>query len=151
MALATKGLLTVASTLLLAITLSAADPGIDLVELDTRKKSCQFGEVSLGVEGGRISDSQITSSSSWNSYLSTRQARLNGKASWSARRNDKNQWIQVDLGRQEIVTAIATQGRRNADQWVKSYSVSYSSNGKNFEYYKIKGIVMVRHTFELFL
>ena len=78
--------------------------------------------------------------------MSTRQARLNGGASWSARRNDKNQWIQVDLGRQEKVTTIATQGRRNAEQWVKSYSVSYSSDGKNFEHYKIKGIVMVRHS-----
>ena len=37
MALATRGLLTVASALLLAVTLSAADTSMDLVERDTRK------------------------------------------------------------------------------------------------------------------
>ena len=69
---------------------------------------------------------------------------MNSPSSWSARRNDQNQWIQVDLGRKEVVTAIATQGRSNYNQWVKTYSVSYSLDGKAFEPYKINDVVKVR-------
>ena len=69
------------------------------------------------------------------------KGRLNGAASWTARVRNKNQWIQVDLGRDEVVTAIATQGRANLNQWVTSYYVSYSLDGKVFVSYKTKGVV----------
>ena len=104
---------------------------------------CKSGEFALGMENGRIGNSQITASSTWSTSLSTKQARLNGFSSWSARQQDTNQWVQIDLGKEEAVAAIATQGRRNAKEWVKTYSVSYSSDGVNFHYYKINGIVMV--------
>ena len=81
----------------------------------------------------------MTASSIWSAALSTRQGRLNRPGSWSARRNDQNQWIQADLGRKEVVTAIATQGRSNYNQWVKTYSISYSLDGKTFEPYTIHG------------
>ncbi len=108
-------------------------------------ETCKYNKYPLGLENGRVSDSQITSSSAWSATLSTRQARLNGAGCWTARRRDQNQWIQVDLGKEDVVTAIATQGQSNADQWVKTYSLSYSLNGKNFDCYKMNGIVMVRH------
>ena len=95
------------------------------------------------MENGRIGDSQITASSTWRTSLSTKQARLNGFRSWTARKQNANQWFQIDLGEEGEVAGIATQGRRNANQWVKTYSVSYSSDGVNFQYYKINGIVMV--------
>jgi hypothetical protein len=91
----------------------------------------------------------MTSSSVWSGVLSTQQGRLNGPTSWSARRNDRNQWIQVDLGRQEVITMIATQGRHNFNQWVKSYFLSYSSNGVTFDDYKPDGIVKVSFRAEL--
>jgi hypothetical protein len=68
---------------------------------------------------------------------------MNGEASWTARGRDQNQWIQIDLGNERVVTGVGTQGRRNADQWVKTYTVSYSSDGQSFDYYKINGVVMV--------
>ena len=101
---------------------------------------CSTSEVAFGVETGRIADSQITSSSAY-AGLEAVQGRLNGAASWSAAVLNKDQWVQIDLGRDEVVTAIATQGRANADQWVKSYSVSYSLDGKVFVSYKTKDIV----------
>ena len=101
---------------------------------------CSTREVAFGVETGRIADSQITSSSAY-AGLEAVQGRLNGAASWSAAVLNKDQWVQIDLGRDEVVTAIATQGRANADQWVKSYSVSYSLDGKVFVSYKTKDIV----------
>jgi hypothetical protein len=86
----------------------------------------------------------MTSSSIWNAALSTQQGRLNSASSWTARKQDQNQWIQIDLGEEEIITAIATQGRSNYNQWVKTYSVSYSLDGKTFESCKINGAVKVR-------
>ena len=101
---------------------------------------CNTKEVAFGVETGKIADSQISSSSAYPGLEAVR-GRLKGTSSWSARVLNKDQWIQIDLGRVEVVTAIATQGRANADQWVKSYSLSYSLDGENFVSYKSKDIV----------
>ena len=108
----------------------------------------------MGMESGKILDKQITASSEWNAHHAAHQGRLNFQevverggarksGSWSARTNDKNQWLQVDLLREEsVVTSVATQGRnRNSlwgghNQWVQSYKLQYSNNGVDFEYYK---------------
>ena len=106
------------------------------------------------MESGKILDKQITASSEWNAHYAAHQGRLTFQevveggvqkmsGSWSARKNDQNQWLQVDLLREEsVVTSVATQGRnRNPlwgphNQWVKSYKLQYSNNGVDFEYYK---------------
>ena len=72
---------------------------------------CSTHETALGVQSGKISNEQMTSSSSWSAGLSTQQGRLNGPASWSARRNDENQWIQVDLNRKEVITLSNSHSR----------------------------------------
>ena len=108
----------------------------------------------MGMESGKILDKQITASSEWNAHHAAHQGRLNFQevvergvarrsGSWSARKNDMNQWLQVDLLREEsVVASVATQGRnRNPlwgehDQWVQSYKLQYSNNGVDFEYYK---------------
>ena len=51
---------------------------------------------------------------------------------WSSRHNNKGQWLEVDLGETAKVTMVATQGRYDADQWVKSYKVAYSKYGGHF-------------------
>ena len=83
----------------------------------------------------------MASSSSYHPRVAAARGRLNGAVSWSARVRYRNQWIQIDLGRDEVVTAIATQGRANANQWVTSYYASYSHDSKVFFLYKTKGIV----------
>ena len=108
----------------------------------------------MGMESGKILNKQITASSEWNAHHAAHQGRLNfqevveegvaGKSgSWSALKNDKNQWLQVELLREEsVVTSVATQGRNSHplwsrhEQWVKSYKLQYSNNGVNFKYYK---------------
>lgn len=99
---------------------------------------CPFGDKELGMENKNIQDSQITSSTAWKN-LPPENGRLNGESSWSAEQNDKNQWLQIDLGEILAITKIATQGRHNYDQWVTSYLLSYSSDGKTFENYKFDG------------
>ena len=41
------------------------------------------------------------------------------------------------------IKGVATQGRQDASQWVKSYTVSYSMDGMNFVPYKENGRVRV--------
>ena len=96
----------------------------------------------LGMQKKTITDAQITASSSYNSAHGPSNARLHfrsghGKTgAWSAGTVDKNQWLQVDLGKKLEVTAIQTQGRYDGHQWVMSYTVSYSNDGKTFYPYQ---------------
>ena len=100
----------------------------------------------LGMESGVIPNERITASSQLNADHAAIQARLNFQAtstkagSWSARTNDVNQWLQVDLGkRQSEVTSIATQGRNGVSQWVTKYKLQYSDNGVHYQYYRQQG------------
>ena len=106
------------------------------------------------MESGKILNQQITASSESKADHAAHQGRLNfhevveggvlkKSGSWTARKNDKNQWLQVDLLRKEsVITSVATQGRnshplfKTFNQWVKSYKLQYSNNGVDFEYYK---------------
>ena len=97
------------------------------------------------MEDHRVPDQLITASSYYNYWGSPRMARLHqrrvGKfgGSWYAKRNDKRQWLKVDMGGLTRVSRCATQGRQNADQWVTSYYVSYSVKGYRFVTYKEYG------------
>jgi len=51
---------------------------------------------------------------------------------WSAKRNNHNQFIQVDLLRSMKITGVATQGRAEAAQWVTAFYFLYSSDGVKF-------------------
>ena len=90
----------------------------------------------LGMESGDIPDSAITASSSYNGNSLPSIGRLHflsagsGKhGSWIARTNDVNQWFEIDFGSWIKISAIETQGRQDANQWVKTYSVSFSYDG----------------------
>ena len=100
---------------------------------------CNADEKALGMEDGKIYNSQITSSS-FRTGSPPQDGRLNGSSCWSANKNDKNQWVQVDLGKEKVVTAISTQGRKNAEEWMVSYVVSHSLDKEIFECYKIDGV-----------
>ena len=67
-------------------------------------------------------------------------AAVSGKAgSWGVKRNDVNQWLQIDLGSPTTVTKVATQGRQDSSQWVTSYSLSYSLTGSYWVQYTVRG------------
>ena len=106
------------------------------------------------MENGAISDGQISASSEWRDNHATIQGRLhfqagNGKAgSWSAKRNNRNQWLQVDLGNHHTkVTRVATQGRNKNNQykqWVKKYKLQYGNDTANLQNYAEQGQVTVK-------
>jgi hypothetical protein len=78
----------------------------------------------------------------WDANHSPSRARLDTSkvghqtGAWSAKSNDAGQWIQIDLGKVAKVTRIATQGRQDSNQWVRSYFVQYSMDGGHFENFK---------------
>lgn len=98
------------------------------------------------MENGEIPDGQIRASSQWNENHAAIQGRLNFKetssksGSWSARKDDDSQWLQIELGsKYSRVSRVATQGRNGQDQWVTTYKLQYSNDGINFQYYREQG------------
>jgi len=56
------------------------------------------------------------------------KARLQSEStSWVAGKQQQGQWLEVALPEEMTVTSIATQGRFNNDQWVKSYKLMYKT------------------------
>ena len=100
----------------------------------------------LGMENGAISDSQISSSSQWDSSLSPKNGRLNHeqgpkkRGAWSARTNNDEQWLQIDLRDQQTkVTRVGTQGRNGHIQWVTKYKLQYGNDEGSLQYFKEEG------------
>ena len=99
-----------------------------------------FCNYPVGIQNGRIRNSAMTASSSWDAnhgpYLARlhrpRRGRLMG--AWSSRHKNHNQWLQIDLGKAMKISGINTQGRQDADQWVTAYWVLYGYDGTRFSY-----------------
>ncbi|XP_028395746.1 neurogenic locus notch homolog protein 1-like [Dendronephthya gigantea] len=97
----------------------------------------------LGMENGKILDTQISASSELNNRRAAyARLNLNGRGNkivaWSPR-TTSGEWLQVNFGGRAIVTEILTQGASNRNWFVKSYFVSYSKDGVAFTIYHIKG------------
>ena len=91
----------------------------------------------LGMESGVISDSQISSSDL--SYTSTaiyaRLNQVNGTdGAWVAANDDKNQWVEVNLYRQTVITGVNMQGNPFSDKRVTRYKVEFSLDHSMWEY-----------------
>lgn len=99
--------------------------------------------VPLGIEDKRITNGRLSASSYYNHYLAPWHGRLNHRWSWSVRHRNNRQWLQVNFQEIYRIRGIATQGRRDANQWVKSYALSYGLNGVDFAPYKERGRVKV--------
>ena len=96
-----------------------------------------------GVEDKRIPDGHMSATTYYNGHLTPWYGRLNHRWSWSARTRNHKQYLQIYLGIPRRVRGVATQGRQDANQWVKSYSVSYSLKGNRFVPYKENGRLRV--------
>lgn len=103
---------------------------------------------SLGVSTSRgIPDSDITASSQFNSQHAPSGGRLNYQAQinsvgvttqiggWAASSNNKDQYLQIKFSKITQITGVATQGRSDADQWVTSYKLQYSTDGSSWTDY----------------
>ena len=91
----------------------------------------------LGMQNLQIPDDAITASSSSNEisfapyigrlhFLSAGSGKY---GSWTAGAHDEFQWFQIDLESWTKISAVATQGRQDADTYVETYSLSFSYDG----------------------
>ena len=85
------------------------------------------------MENGDIPDEKIIASAELIDQKGTenesghaRQARLNGKFCWRAKRSEVKPWIQADIGYQTYVSGVVTQGdgEVGGPDWVKTMKVS---------------------------
>ncbi|GCC26701.1 neuropilin-1a isoform X1 [Chiloscyllium punctatum] len=99
---------------------------------------------SLGMESGKIHADQIMSSSNYNFNWSPERSRLNyPENAWTPSSDSSKEWIQVDLGFLQHVSAIATQGAISKETqrmyFIKTYKVDVSSNGEDWITVKERG------------
>ena len=101
----------------------------------------------LGLEDLEIEDSQLTAQSYYESLsigggksvdTEPKCVRLNkNNCAWCAPRGN-GQYLQVDLGRDFIITGIATQGfEALSDYYVSRYKVSHSRNGHTWSIFPV--------------
>ena len=93
-------------------------------------------DMPLGLEDGRIANPLMRASSFHSSTYAPWRARLNQVYGWTAKRNNRNQWFQVDFLALAKISRVAIQGRSNSHYWVKTYSVSYSKKGQRWLPYR---------------
>ena len=96
------------------------------------------------MESGSIPDNNITASSEKNANTAAKNGRLNSGSSWCAETSDSNPYLQIDLQTLHIICAVSTQGNSQADQWVKTYKLNFSTNGLTWTDYKEGGQVKVK-------
>uniref|UniRef100_A0A8C2CF09 EGF-like repeats and discoidin I-like domains 3b n=1 Tax=Cyprinus carpio TaxID=7962 RepID=A0A8C2CF09_CYPCA len=119
-----------------------------ILSLETKEQCICECSGPLGMEGGIISNQQVTASSTHRSLFGLQKwlpyfARLNKKGlvnAWSAAEGDRYPWIQINLQRRMRVTGLITQGakRIGSPEYVKSYKVAYSDDGKAWSMFKVK-------------
>ncbi|KAM3866381.1 neuropilin-1a-like [Diretmus argenteus] len=89
----------------------------------------------LGMVSGQISDAQISASSHADRGWVAENARLlTGRSGWTQQQTKqpfRNEWLQVDLGQDKLVTGVVIQGGKHRDRnvFMKRFKVGYSQDG----------------------
>ena len=103
------------------------------------------------MQNENLPNSAISASSQLNSYYGPENARLHfhpqsgRNGAWIPNKQDHAQWLQVDFGVETVITRVETQGRQDAAQWVKEYTLRYSTDGNYFRQYQVNGYTKVSH------
>uniref|UniRef100_A0A1A7XHL9 Milk fat globule-EGF factor 8 protein n=1 Tax=Iconisemion striatum TaxID=60296 RepID=A0A1A7XHL9_9TELE len=114
-------------------------------------KQCQLSCISLlGMEGGAIIESQISSSSVHYGVLGLQRwgpelARLNNQGivnAWTSASHDRNPWIEINMQKKMRLMGIITQGasRMGAAEFIKAFKVASSLDGLSYITYKGDGL-----------
>ena len=89
----------------------------------------------LGIESGNVTSDQFTASS-FQGSLKAANAILNQEGAWVPATNDQDQWLQIDLYRQLLISGVVIQGRPDFKGWVTKYHVEYAIYGASWELVK---------------
>ena len=69
----------------------------------------------------------------WEAYY----GRLNGIRAWCPAKLAISEYLQVDIGTQQTVCAVATQGDgHEPGDWIERYKLEFSLDGANYMTYK---------------
>lgn len=64
---------------------------------------------------------------------------------WVSRKEDLNQWLQVDFLRNVKMTKVAIQGRKDYNQWTKKFKLTFGIDGSSaFQTYQENGVDKVK-------
>ena len=92
----------------------------------------------------KIDDKDITASSHLGPGYEPWMARVGNKfGSWCAATNDMDQYLQVDLGQTHRLGYMAVEGANVSDNWVKSFTLGFSTDGDQITSYCEDGLVKV--------
>ena len=92
-------------------------------------------------EREKIPENRLTASTQYGDYYQPAYGRLHGYRGdgWCAKEPDRNDdWLQVDIGQEVQVCAVATQGDIYWKTWVTDFKLSYSTDGSNWTIYRDK-------------
>jgi hypothetical protein len=64
--------------------------------------------------------------------LGHHRSQLDSPQAWSAKKNEKMEWMQIDLGSVKLIGGVVTQGRNGYDQWVSRIEPLISKDGADF-------------------
>ena len=80
----------------------------------------------------------MTASSYYKKKDSAKYGRLFNESGygWLPKNNKKTDWLQVDLGKEFLVCAVATQGGDYREGWTTAFKLLYSSDDNNRKTYK---------------
>uniref|UniRef100_A0A672JV10 Neuropilin n=1 Tax=Salarias fasciatus TaxID=181472 RepID=A0A672JV10_SALFA len=92
----------------------------------------------LGMVSGQISDAQISASSFADRGWVAENARLlTGRSGWTGQQTKqpfRNEWLQVDLGQDKMVSGVVIQGGKHRDRnvFMKRFKVGHSLDGEEW-------------------
>jgi hypothetical protein len=92
---------------------------------------------------------RISASSEYDRYHGASRGRLHARragkyiGAWAAKISNHYQWLQISFSKLMRIVKIATQGRRDVNQWVRRYRFFYSTDGAHFAVYKKNGNIKV--------
>ncbi|XP_075954409.1 neuropilin-1a-like [Anarhichas minor] len=92
----------------------------------------------LGMVSGQISDAQIGASSYADRGWVAENARLlTGRSGWTGQQTKqpfRNEWLQVDLGQDKMVSGVVIQGGKHRDRnvFMKRFKVGHSLDGEEW-------------------
>jgi hypothetical protein len=96
---------------------------------------CATTSALVGDEGGEvIADSSISASSA-KAACGTQDSRLSSTAGWCPTTAATSEYIEYALGASKYVISISTKGRADDDEWVATYTLSYSTDGSSWTTY----------------
>lgn len=63
------------------------------------------------------------------------QKNVLGGGAWTAGISDDKQFLGIDLGYRQVITAVSTQGRRGSNEFVLEYYLHFSSDNQTWTVY----------------